>query len=121
MERGERVTKRTKALQYTKDVYNKVLQRDGCACIFCQQLYRMPTNYSFEKSICDMMHFVNRSQGGLGIEENLAVGCRYHHSLLDNGNLGIRDEMIQLFETYLKSRYPEWNKENLYYKKENFK
>ena len=36
------------------------------------------------------MHIVNKSQGGLGIEQNGVLGCRYHHGLLDNGNKGLR-------------------------------
>jgi hypothetical protein len=54
---------------------------------------------------------------GLGIEENGVCGCRYHHSLLDNGNKGLRQEMLSIMEEYLKSKYPDWDKDDLVYKK----
>ena len=63
------------------------------------------------------MHYVNRSAGGLGIEQNGVVGCRYHHSLLDNGNKGYRKEMLADMKAYLQEQYPDWNEEDLYYSK----
>ena len=66
------------------------------------------------------MHFVNKSQGGLGVEENGVVGCQYHHGLLDNGHLGLRDEMLEMMETHLKSHYPDWDKSKLVYRKWDF-
>ena len=71
----------------------------------------------FQYRILDCMHIVNKSQGGLGIEENGVTGCRYHHSLLDNGNKGFREAMLAYIESYMKSIYPEWDKEKLVYKK----
>ena len=68
----------------------------------------------------DIMHFVPKSQMGLGIEENGALGCRYHHSQLDNGKDGLRKEMLGRFEAYLRGIYPDWNKEKLVYKKYDF-
>ena len=70
--------------------------------------------------IKDIMHYVNKSAGGLGVEENGAVGCRYHHTLLDNGNKGLREEMLGIFREHLKSQYPEWEEEKLRYRKYNF-
>ena len=45
---------------------------------------------------------------GLGIEQNGAVGCRYHHHMLDNGNQGVRKEMLQMFRDYLEVFYPDF-------------
>ncbi len=70
--------------------------------------------------IKDIMHYVNKSKGGLGIPENGAVGCRYHHGLLDNGNRGLREEMLHIFREHLEGHYPKWNPENLIFKKWNF-
>lgn len=67
-----------------------------------------------------IMHFVPRSKGGLGIPENGAVGCYYHHNLLDNGNKGKREEMLEVFEKYLKSQYPNWDRELLFFRKWRF-
>ena len=71
----------------------------------------------FGYSIADFMHYINKSAGGLGIEQNGVLGCRYHHMLLDNGNKGLREEMLQIMEKHLKKHYPGWNRENLIYKK----
>ena len=59
-------------------------------------------------SIKETMHFVPRSAGGLGVEQNGAIGCKYHH------------EMLDFFEKYLRGKYPGWNREALIYKKYNF-
>ena len=66
----------------------------------------------------DIMHIVPKSQGGLGIEQNGVLGCRYHHTLMDNGNEGLRGEMLGYIEKYMKAIYPGWDKKNLVYKKE---
>lgn len=65
----------------------------------------------------DIMHIVPKSQGGLGIEQNGAVGCRYHHHLMDNGNKGLRGEMLQLLGDYMRSQYPGWDRKDLFYNK----
>ena len=75
------------------------------------------TGSDFGKRIRDIMHFIPRSQGGRGIEENLAVGCRYHHQMLDNGKDGHREEMLKIFEQHLRFRYKDWNREKLVYRK----
>lgn len=68
-------------------------------------------------SILDHMHIVNKSQGGLGVEKNGVIGCRYHHGLLDNGSKGLRSEMLEHIENYMKRIYPDWNRDYLVYKK----
>jgi hypothetical protein len=65
----------------------------------------------------DVMHIVNRSQGGLGVEKNGVIGCRYHHMMLDNGNKGNRAEMLEHIRKYMRAIYPEWDETELYYKK----
>ena len=113
------MNKRTKALQYTKETAYKVAERDNHECLFCKMGYHLEgINKSGLGSIVyDIAHFINRSQGGLGIEENLVLLCRYHHGHLDNSNKGYRKEMLSIIEDYLKSIYPEWDKERLVYKK----
>ena len=46
------------------------------------------------------MHIVPRSQGGLGVEQNGVLGCAGHHALMDNGNKGLRTEMIGMLEDF---------------------
>ena len=61
-------------------------------------------------------HFIPRSQGGLGIiEENIVTLCPRCHSMYDQGI--DRKNTAEYLENYLKSKYPNWNKENLTYKK----
>ena len=79
--------------------------------------YKLDSSSDLAYEIKDIMHFIPRSQGGLGIEQNGVLGCRYHHMLLDNGNKGLRDEMLQIMEEHLRMSYQNWNREELIYKK----
>lgn len=108
--------KRTKALQFDDKTKRRMLERDN-GCIFCQMGYHMPPGQEFGLHILDPMHIVNKSQGGLGIEQNGVTGCRYHHSLLDNGNQGLRHEMLDIIEHYMKQHYEGWTREVLKYHK----
>lgn len=67
-----------------------------------------------------IMHYIPRSKNGLGIAQNGAVGCQYHHNMLDNGNKGNREEMLAIFQNYLKKHYPDWNEKKLVYSKWSF-
>lgn len=95
--------RRTKALQIPAKVKRIVYERDNGLCIFC-------------KGKGDpVAHFVARSQGGLGIEENIITVCAYCHAKLDNS---IDREMMKDYaRDYLKSKYPFWDESELYYKK----
>lgn len=108
-------SKRAKATDFKPAVREAIRQRDRYLCLFCRL-------GKYGKSECDwmldIMHYKNRSAGGLGIEENGVLGCRYHHDLLDNGNKGYRKEMLEDMKKYLKSIYPEWNEEELVYRRE---
>ena len=111
--------KYTKQLQFDKDTIKRIQQRDNYSCLFCRIGYHCeefnPNSLDF--IVHDIMHYIPKSKLGLGIEENGVEGCRYHHSLLDNGNKNLRKEMLSIMEEHLKSFYPNWNKENLIYKK----
>lgn len=108
------MNRRTKALQFSQYAIKRIRQRDGECCIFCKAGYHLPDEPT---GIFDVMHIVNRSQGGLGIEENGVIGCRYHHMMLDNGNEGLRAEMLEYIEKYMQEQYPGWDKSRLVYKK----
>nr|DAH09590.1 MAG TPA: endonuclease [Caudoviricetes sp.] len=110
------MNRRTKALQFKPDVKRKIIERDH-GCIFCQIGFYMNASDDFQYRQLDIMHIMNRSQGGLGIEQNGVTGCRYHHQLLDNGSKGLRPDMIRYIEEYMKRFYPEWDKEKLTYHK----
>lgn len=108
-------SKRAKATEFSQQTKELIRQRDQYQCLFCRL-------GKYGKSECtwltDIMHYINKSAGGLGIPENGVLGCRYHHSLLDNGNKGYREDMLADMRAYLKSIYPHWNKEDLYFRKE---
>lgn len=110
------MNKSTRALQFDAKTKKRIVDRD-CGCIFCNIGFYMNATDDFQYKILDCMHIVNKSQGGLGVEQNGVTGCRYHHGLLDNGNKGLRGEMLEYIETYMKSMYPGWDREKLIYKK----
>ena len=66
-------SKRTKAVDISKKVRKQVLERDLHRCIFCGR-YEALT----------MAHIIPRSQGGLGIPENLVTACSKCHALIDH-------------------------------------
>lgn len=110
------MNKRSKACQFPPAVIGKLIRRDE-GCIFCKIGYHMNSQHSYGYAIKDPMHIINKSKGGLGIEQNGVIGCRYHHGLLDNGNKGLRAEMLLIIEDYMKKLYPGWNREDLIYRK----
>ena len=114
------MTRRTKKLQFTPVVKRKIIERDKGRCIFCDMGYHMELTEGMAADIIDIMHFIPKSQMGLGIEQNAALGCRGHHNALDNGNKGLRAEMLELFESYLRMKHPDWNKKELIYRKYNY-
>lgn len=71
----------------------------------------------YSQQILSVMHYIPRSAGGLGIPQNGAIGCQFHHNMLDNGNQGKRKEMLEIFRQYLQELYPEWNENELVYRK----
>lgn len=66
-------------------------------------------------------HFIPRSKGGLGIEENI-LGMTYTEHMKFDGNVigGNKAEMEIMREialNHLKEHYPNWNENSLIYKK----
>lgn len=97
-------SKRTKALEIPPKVKEAVFERDGGCCVFCGRV-GIPN-----------AHFIARSQGGLGIEENILTLCWDCHRKYDQTPR--RQEMREFFKEYLQSKYPEWDETKLIYKKE---
>ena len=83
-------TKKNQKYQFNKKIREEIWERDEGACIFCRMGYHMECKDGMLYEIKDIMHYVPKSRGGLGIPRNGAVGCRYHHGLLDNGNRGAK-------------------------------
>lgn len=102
-------SKRTKALDISPAVRKEVRERDG-GCIFCTKFpHSTPTGMNTE-----IMHYISRGAGGLGIAKNLAVGCIYHHRMMDtDGSYAQRQEMRALFRHYLRELYDDWDEKDL--------
>lgn len=106
---------------FPKETIIRIAERDRHECLFCKIKYHMELSRSdMLLNIADVMHYINKSQGGLGIEENGVLGCRFHHSLLDNGKWGLRPEMLAIMREHLMQCYPDWDEKSLVYKKWDF-
>jgi hypothetical protein len=105
-------TKRSKACDITDKVKKKVFARDNGMCVVCGNSYNVMPN----------AHYIPRSKGGLGIEQNVVTMCT---NLTENKchykyDFGTKEEQecIKLkIEEHLKSKYKNWNKEMLKYSK----
>ena len=95
--------KRTKACAISKKTKLEVYKRDNRCCIFCGAP-GLPE-----------AHIIPRSQGGLGVKENIITACRICHDRLDNST--DRKEMLQKAAGYLKNFYPDWKKESFIFDK----
>lgn len=111
--------KQTKLKNFSPAVKEEIWVRDRGTCIFCKEKYHMEDTSQYGRSIIDHMHYIARSQGGLGIARNGALGCRDHHNMLDNGNKGRYAEMHEMFREYLSSHYVGWDEKELVYSKWN--
>lgn len=114
---------RSRKTDISTKVRMRVYDRDDNTCIFCRAGYHAPAEDRLQGDmgygLRTVAHFIGRGRGGLGIEENLATVCVTHHQLLDNGSHGERPEMMEIFEDYLRSEYPEWSREIVEYRKEH--
>lgn len=100
---------RTKKTDIQKGVKQVVWERDNYECIFCNT--KVPL-------LNANAHLIPRSQGGLGIEQNIFTACDKCHSEQENG---LNTEKYEHeAEIYLRSKYPNWNKKNLIFKKYKF-
>ena len=95
--------KETKATSIPPKVKAAVLERDGW-CVWCGR----PGEPN--------AHFIPRSHGGLGIEENILTLCPDCHRAYDFGPH--RAEMRKRFKAYLMARYPDWDETKLIYRKD---
>ena len=102
-----RSSKRAMRLNFASDVRRRVWERDGARCILCGNLNAFPE-----------AHFIPRSRGGLGVEENCVTLCRRCHDRFDRGGREERESLRAVLREYLSGKYENWNEQNLYYKKE---
>lgn len=93
--------RRTKELRFSPEVKRRIYERDGGLCILCGR----PGD--------PVAHYIARSQGGLGVEENGLTLCPSCHR--DYDNTPRREELRERLRAYLQSKYPEWDENQLYY------
>lgn len=96
--------KLTKATSIPLAVKAAVWERDLHRCVICGSSQGAPT-----------AHVIRRSRGGRGIEQNIVTLCARCHREFDEG------KHHEAYETriiaYLKSFYPDWNREDMIYHK----
>lgn len=105
--RNIRTNKRAIECDIPLKVKAAVRMRDRGKCIICG------------KNGIPNSHYIRRSQGGLGIEENVVCMCLSCHNAYDNGNdEKLKNSIKRKTKDYLKKYYgKKWKEENLYYKK----
>lgn len=104
--------KDTKARDFSQPVKIAISQRDSIdgwpCCVFCG--LAAPDAIAWSNA-----HYIARSQGGLGIEENGLTLCPICHRRYDQTSA--RKEMRPFFREYLSEHYEGWNEEALIYRK----
>ena len=103
-------SKRAKAVAIPTKVKKRVAERDEIdgwnCCVVCGSPNGLPE-----------AHYIPRSKGGLGIEENIVTLCRPCHYKFDFGDREERIKIGERIKEYLMDIYPDWNEESLVYKK----
>ena len=95
--------KEIKATAISQEVKIKVWRRDQGRCIICGAP-GLPE-----------AHYIRRSQGGLGIEQNVVTLCRPCHREFDEGKR--HAEIKEFIKRYLNDFYPDFNDyERVYHK-----
>lgn len=105
-------SKRSKACDISQKVKKIVWERDNGCCVICGNNYNVMPN----------AHFIPRSKGGLGIEQNIFTACTRLtendcHYKFDNGTQEEREKLKEKVQEYFMSIYPNWDENDLYYKK----
>lgn len=98
--------KETKATAIPRSVCMTVWLRDSMVCQLCGK----PVSWQ-----CGNAHLIRRSQGGLGVEQNLVTLCPSCHREMDEGRNA--KALNGIMEGYLKDLYPGWSREKVTYKK----
>lgn len=94
----------TKATSIPPSVKAAVWRRDFCRCVLCRSHNAGPH-----------CHYIPRSHGGLGIEENIWTGCAECHRAFDSEKKD--GPMHNRVREHLKSWYTDWDEDALTYKK----
>ena len=95
----------TKATSISTATKKTVWARDFCRCVACGSINAGPH-----------CHFIRRSQGGLGVEQNIWTGCDTCHRAVDSE--GTDGPLHERMRDYFRTLYPDWDESKLVYKKE---
>lgn len=98
--------KRAKACDISQEVKARVWERDKGCCIICESPTASPN-----------AHYIRRSQGGLGIEQNIVTLCMDCHNEFDNGSGKYSEAIKEAVRDYLQGRYDNWSEKDLIYDK----
>lgn len=113
-------SKRAKALQIPTAVKRAVAARDevnGWTCCFwCREPAPSADPLAYSNA-----HYIARSKGGLGIEQNIITLCPRCHKTFDqpstDDQVRTSISMKEYIGKYLRDCYPGWCEEDLVYKK----
>ena len=102
--------KMTDLTEINSKVRERVKKRDSWeganCCIYCGSPHGIQVH-----------HFIERSRGGMGIEQNLVSLCYRCHAKLHGGDTEIKNFCWE----YLHERYPDYTERDLIYRKEDYK
>ena len=98
-------TERAKATQISTKVKKAVYERDNGLCVVCGA------------PGAPNAHYIPRSAGGLGIEQNIVTLCRSCHDRFDFGDGETMAHIGDMIRSYLIEHYPEWDESKLTYRK----
>lgn len=98
---------RTKYTNIKTETKKLVWDRDGGCCVLCGKHVSVFNSNA---------HIVPRSQGGLGVKENIVTLCNTCHYELDNTPK--RSKLMPMVKHYIKGYYQEWNEDDMKYRKE---
>lgn len=98
-------SKRSKACDITPKVKAAVWERDRQRCVLCGNREAMPN-----------AHFIPRSKGGLGIQENIVTLCCNCHRKYDQTTQ--REALKVEIRDYLKSKHKDWDESKLVYRRD---
>lgn len=98
--------KRAKACDISQEVKVRVWERDKGCCIICGSPIAAPN-----------AHYIRRSQGGMGIEQNIVTLCMDCHNEFDNGSGKYSQAIKKAVRDYLQGQYDDWSEKDLIYDK----
>ena len=84
--------------------WKRVYERAGGGCVLCGRA-----------GVLQAAHYIGRAQGGLGREKNLVMLCPECHGEYDQSEH--RQEIKPILREYLQGMYPDWDENELVYRK----